>query len=142
MATGYFGAQLADTVEGDAVIVFGAGPVGLYAAKSAWLMGAGRVIVVDYLENRLEEARTFAHAETFNIVEYDDIVVAMKKATGGLGADGVAHVHDGCEWPRRSIRGRVAVLDYPMTSQTRAFSAEPAIVGQPFFTKVNWHTSV
>jgi S-(hydroxymethyl)glutathione dehydrogenase / alcohol dehydrogenase len=89
LATGYFGAQLADIAEGDAVIVFGAGPVGLYAAKSAWLMGAGRVIVIDHLENRLAMARTFAHAETFNFAEYDDIVVAMKKATGGLGADSV-----------------------------------------------------
>jgi S-(hydroxymethyl)glutathione dehydrogenase / alcohol dehydrogenase len=89
LATGYFGAQLADIVEGDSVIVFGAGPVGLYAAKSSWLMGAGRVIVVDYLENRLAMARRFAHAETVNFAEHDDIVVAMKKATGGLGADSV-----------------------------------------------------
>jgi len=89
LATGYFGAQLADIAEGDTVAVFGAGPVGLYAAKSAWLMGAGRVLVIDYLENRLERARTFAHAETRNFAEYDDIVVEMKRATGYLGADSV-----------------------------------------------------
>jgi threonine dehydrogenase-like Zn-dependent dehydrogenase len=89
LATGYFGAQLADIAEGDTVAVFGAGPVGLFAAKSAWLMGAGRVLVIDHLENRLEMARTFAHAETYNFAEYDDIVVAMKKATGYLGADSV-----------------------------------------------------
>src|SRR5947199_23496 len=69
------------------VIVFGAGPVGLYAAKSAWLMGAGRVIVIDHLDYRLEKARTFAYAETYNFTEYDDIVVEMKKQTGYLGAD-------------------------------------------------------
>jgi threonine dehydrogenase-like Zn-dependent dehydrogenase len=89
LATGYFGSQLADIAEGDTVAVFGAGPVGLYAAKSAWLMGAGRVLVIDYLENRLAMARTFAHAETYNFAEYDDVVVTMKKATGGLGADSV-----------------------------------------------------
>jgi D-arabinose 1-dehydrogenase-like Zn-dependent alcohol dehydrogenase len=44
--TGYFGAQLGEIKEGDVVVAFGAGPVGLFAAKSAWLMGAGRVIVV------------------------------------------------------------------------------------------------
>jgi threonine dehydrogenase-like Zn-dependent dehydrogenase len=87
LATGYFGAQLGDISEGDVVLVFGAGPVGLFAAKSAWLMGAGRVIVVDHLEYRLEKARTFAHAETYNFTEYDDIVVEMKKITGYLGAD-------------------------------------------------------
>ncbi|MCQ1986148.1 MULTISPECIES: zinc-dependent alcohol dehydrogenase [unclassified Arthrobacter] len=87
LATGYFGAQLGDIVEGDTVVVFGAGPVGLYAAKSAWLMGAGRVIVIDHLDYRLEKARTFAHAETYNFTEYDDIVVHMKKITDYLGAD-------------------------------------------------------
>ncbi len=66
LATGYFGAQLGGIVEGDTVVVFGAGPVGLYAAKSAWLMGAGRGLVIDHLECRLEKARIFAHAETYN----------------------------------------------------------------------------
>lgn len=86
-ATGYFGAQLGDIHEGDVVVVFGAGPIGLIAARSAWLMGAGRVIVIDHLENRLEKARTFAFAETYNFVEYDDIVVHLKKITDHLGAD-------------------------------------------------------
>src|SRR5919202_371817 len=86
-ATGYFGAAIGDIAEGDVVVVFGAGPVGLYAAKSAWFMGAGRVIVIDHLEYRLEKARTFAHAETYNFTEYDDIVVHMKKITEYLGAD-------------------------------------------------------
>ncbi|HEX2214592.1 MAG TPA: zinc-binding dehydrogenase, partial [Mycobacterium sp.] len=76
-----------DIAEGDVVVVFGAGPVGLFAARSAWLMGAGRVIVIDHLEYRLEKARTFAHAETYNFTEYDDIVVHLKKLTEGLGTD-------------------------------------------------------
>jgi alcohol dehydrogenase len=87
LATGYFGAQLADITEGDVVVVFGAGPVGLFAARSAWLMGAGRVIVVDHLEDRLEMARTFAYAETINFTQHKDVVVEMKRTTGWLGAD-------------------------------------------------------
>jgi threonine dehydrogenase-like Zn-dependent dehydrogenase len=87
LPTGYFGAQLGDIAEGDTVVVLGAGPVGLYAARSAWLMGAGRVIVVDHLDYRLEKARSFAFAETRNFAEYDDIVVELKKTTDGLGAD-------------------------------------------------------
>ncbi|WP_277498974.1 MULTISPECIES: zinc-dependent alcohol dehydrogenase [unclassified Nocardioides] len=87
LPTGYFGAQLGDIVEGDTVVVFGAGPVGLFAAKSAWLMGAGRVIVVDHLDYRLELARTFAHAETVNFTHHRDIVVHLKRTTGHLGAD-------------------------------------------------------
>jgi alcohol dehydrogenase len=87
LSTGYFGAQLGDIVEGDTVVVFGSGPVGLFAAKSAWLMGAGRVVVIDHLEYRLEKARAFAQAETFNFADYDDIVVHLKKVTEGLGFD-------------------------------------------------------
>src|SRR5690606_28963082 len=87
VSTGYFGAQLGDIGEGDVVAVFGAGPVGLAAAKSAWLMGAGRVIVVDHLDYRLEKARTFAHAETVNFAHVKDVVVHLKLETGHLGAD-------------------------------------------------------
>ncbi|WP_069386121.1 zinc-dependent alcohol dehydrogenase [Cellulosimicrobium cellulans] len=89
LATGYFGAQLADIVEGDVVVVLGAGPVGLFAARSAWLMGAGRVIVVDHLDYRLAKAREFAFAETVNFAEVDDVVVHLKKETDWLGADRV-----------------------------------------------------
>lgn len=85
--TGYFGAELGDIKEGDVVVVFGAGPVGLFAAKSAWLMGAGRVIVVDHLDYRLEKAVSFAHAEIINFTQVDDIIVYLKKITDGLGAD-------------------------------------------------------
>jgi alcohol dehydrogenase len=89
LSTGYFGAQLADIVEGDTVVVLGAGPVGLYAARTAWLMGAGRVIVVDHLEYRLEMARSFALAETVNFAEHDDVVATLKRETDHLGADRV-----------------------------------------------------
>jgi len=89
LATGYFGAQLADITEGQTVVVFGAGPVGLFAARSAWLMGAGRVIVVDHLEYRLAKAREFAYAETIDFGEVDDIVLRLKLETDGLGADTV-----------------------------------------------------
>jgi threonine dehydrogenase-like Zn-dependent dehydrogenase len=86
-STGYFGAQLGDIVEGDTVVVLGAGPVGLAAARSAWLMGAGRVISIDQFDYRLDKAASFAFAETRNYTRFDDIVLEMKKTTGGLGAD-------------------------------------------------------
>lgn len=89
LSTGYFGAQLASIREGDTVVVLGAGPVGLFSAASAWFMGAGRVIVVDQLEYRLEKARSFAHAETINFAEVDNVVLEMKKQTDFLGADSV-----------------------------------------------------
>jgi len=85
--TGYQGAEMGDIQEGDVVVVFGSGPVGLFAAKSAWLMGAGRVIVVDHLDYRLDVARRFANAETINFTQVGDIVQYLKEQTDYLGAD-------------------------------------------------------
>jgi threonine dehydrogenase-like Zn-dependent dehydrogenase len=85
--TGYQAAEMGEIKAGDTVVVFGAGPVGLMAAKSAWFFGAGRVIVVDHLDYRLEFAQKFANCETINFMQVDDIVVHIKKLTDWLGAD-------------------------------------------------------
>ena len=58
--TGYQAAEMAGIKRGDSVVVFGAGPIGLFAAKSAWFMGAGRVLIVDHYDYRLEFAKRFA----------------------------------------------------------------------------------
>jgi threonine dehydrogenase-like Zn-dependent dehydrogenase len=85
--TGYQAAEMGGIQEGDTVVVFGAGPVGIFAAKSAWLLGAGRVIVVDHLEYRLEFVRNFAQCEVINFKEVDDMAIHIKKMTDWLGAD-------------------------------------------------------
>lgn len=85
--TGYQAAEMGGIQPGDTVVVFGAGPVGLMAARAAWLFGAGRVIVIDHLDYRLEFARRFGPAEVYNFRELDDVVVFLKKQTDSLGAD-------------------------------------------------------
>lgn len=85
--TGYQAAEMAGIKEGDTVVVFGAGPVGLFAAKSAWFFGAGRVIVIDHVDYRLEFAKKFANCEAYNFKEMDDPVMFLKKTTDYLGPD-------------------------------------------------------
>lgn len=85
--TGYQAAEMGGIQTGDTVVVFGAGPVGIMAARCAWLFGAGRVIIVDHLEYRLEFARNYAKCEAYNFKEMDDPVVFFKKTTDWLGAD-------------------------------------------------------
>lgn len=85
--TGYQAAEMGDITEGDTVVVFGAGPVGIFAAKSAWLLGAGRVIVVDHVEYRLDFVRDFAQCEVVNFKDVRDMAEHIKKMTDGLGAD-------------------------------------------------------
>lgn len=85
LPTGYQAAEMAGIQGGETVVVFGAGPVGLFAMKAAWLFGAGRVIAVDQLEYRLEFARRFAEVETFNFRE-TDVVATILEETKGRGA--------------------------------------------------------
>ncbi|TFY96253.1 zinc-dependent alcohol dehydrogenase [Ramlibacter rhizophilus] len=85
--TGYQAAEMGDIDEGDTVVVFGAGPIGLMAARCAWLFGAGRVIVVDHVEYRLAFARDFAHCETVDFKDVRDMAMHLKKMTGDLGPD-------------------------------------------------------
>jgi threonine dehydrogenase-like Zn-dependent dehydrogenase len=84
--TGYQAAEMGGIQKGDTVVVFGAGPVGLLAARCAWLFGAGRVIVIDHHEYRLEFARTYCPAEVYDFREIGDPVVFIKKITE-IGAD-------------------------------------------------------
>jgi threonine dehydrogenase-like Zn-dependent dehydrogenase len=85
--TAWFGAQLAEVHRGDTVAVFGAGPVGQLAILSAYLQGAGRVIAVDRVEDRLALAR-LQHAEVINF-DVEDPVAVIKELTGGIGVDRV-----------------------------------------------------
>ena len=85
--TGYFGADLAEIEPGDAVAVFGCGPVGQFAVASAKLMGAGRVFAVDRIASRLEMARRQG-AEVINFEE-EDPVETLQRLTGGVGPDRV-----------------------------------------------------
>src|ERR687885_967924 len=57
LPTGYMGAEMCDISPGDVIAVWGAGPVGLFAAASAFMLGAERVIVIDRFEYRLRLAR-------------------------------------------------------------------------------------
>lgn len=85
--TGYQAAEMGGIKTGDTVVVFGAGPVGIMAAKCAWLFGAGRVIVIDHIEYRLEFVRNYAQCEAYNFRSIGDPVVFLKRETGFLGAD-------------------------------------------------------
>lgn len=85
--TGYQAAEMGGIKKGDTVVIFGAGPIGIMAAKCAWLFGAGRVIVIDHLEYRLDFVKKYAQCEAYNFRSMDDPVVFLKRTTDWLGAD-------------------------------------------------------
>jgi len=86
--TGYMGADLCNIQPGQVIAVWGCGPVGLFAMKSAFLLGAERVIAIDRFEYRLRMARELCGAETINYEEADNgPLEAIKELTGGRGPD-------------------------------------------------------
>lgn len=87
LPTGYQGAEMGEIKGGETVVVFGAGPVGLFAMKSAWLLGAERVIAVDHVPYRLAFAEQYAKVETVNFKEVGDVVLYLRELCGGRGPD-------------------------------------------------------
>ncbi len=87
LPTGYQAAEMGGIKKGDTVVVFGAGPVGIMAARCSWLFGAARVIVIDHLEYRLEFVRNYANCEAYNFKSLEDPVLFLKKTTDWFGAD-------------------------------------------------------
>ncbi len=84
--TGYMAAENCDIKPGDVVAVWGCGPVGQFAIKSAYMLGAERVIAIDRIPERLVMARDHGKAEIINYEEVD-IFDALKEMTGGRGPD-------------------------------------------------------
>jgi threonine dehydrogenase-like Zn-dependent dehydrogenase len=84
--TGYFGAVNCNIQQGDTVAIWGCGPVGQFAIRSAFLLGAERVIAIDRFPYRLKMAKD-GGAEIINYEEVDDVVQALKDMTGNIGPD-------------------------------------------------------
>ena len=85
--TGYQAAENCDIKPGDTVAIWGAGPVGQFAVKSAFMLGAEKVILIDHYTDRLELAKQ--HNENLEIINFDEEEVYEKllDLTGGRGPD-------------------------------------------------------
>lgn len=84
--TAYMAAENAEIEEGDTVAVWGGGPVGQLTVQCAWMLGAGRVILIECVPERLEMARTHGRAETIDF-ENEDVYDRLMEMTAGRGPD-------------------------------------------------------
>lgn len=84
--TGYMAAENAEIQKGDTVAVWGCGPVGQFAIQSAWMLGAGRVIAIDRIPERLRLAKEKGKAETIDF-EKSDVYDVLQDLTKGRGPD-------------------------------------------------------
>jgi threonine dehydrogenase-like Zn-dependent dehydrogenase len=83
--TGYMGAEMCNIQPGDTLAVWGCGPVGQFAVRSAFLLGAERVIAIDRYPERLQMAARCG-AETINYEE-QNVYDTLMEWTGGRGPD-------------------------------------------------------
>jgi len=84
--TGYMAAENCDLKGGEVVAIWGCGPVGQFTIRSAFMLGAERVIAIDRYPERLKMARA-AGAEIINYQEVDNLLDELKWVTGGRGPD-------------------------------------------------------
>ena len=120
LPTGYMAAENCNIQRGDTIAVWGCGPVGQFAIKSCFLLGAERVIAIDRFPERLRMAREKAGAETLN---YEDVEVleALDEMTGGRGPDACidavgmeAHSHSPMGFYDRVKQATMAETDRPI----------------------------
>jgi threonine dehydrogenase-like Zn-dependent dehydrogenase len=87
LPTGYMGAEFCEITGGEVIAIWGAGPVGQFAAASAKLLGAERVILIDRFDYRMRIAEENLDVETLDYEEVDSVPEALKELTGGRGPD-------------------------------------------------------
>jgi threonine dehydrogenase-like Zn-dependent dehydrogenase len=85
--TGWMAAENCSIQNGDTIAVWGCGPVGQFAIKSAWMLGAERVIAIDRVPERLRLATADGRTEAVNYSDVDDAFEKIKELTGGRGPD-------------------------------------------------------
>ena len=84
--TGYMGAENCNIQAGHVIAIWGCGPVGQFAIRSAFMLGAEKVIAIDRFPERLKLARA-AKADVINYDEVDDVIEELKWMTAGRGPD-------------------------------------------------------
>ncbi|HEY1373817.1 MAG TPA: zinc-dependent alcohol dehydrogenase [Candidatus Binatia bacterium] len=85
--TGFQAAENCRIQHGDVIAVWGCGPVGQFAVRSAVLLGAERVIAIDSVPERLAMARLQPGTEVLNENDVGDVTEALRDLTGGRGPD-------------------------------------------------------
>jgi threonine dehydrogenase-like Zn-dependent dehydrogenase len=114
--TGYMSAELCDIKPGDVIAVWGCGPIGQLAIRSAYLLGAERVIAIDRFPARLRMARDKAGADTLNYEE-TSVLEALKEMTGGRGPDACIDAV-GMEGHAQGLRGAYDRAKHAMRLET------------------------
>ena len=126
LPTAWQGAEHAEIKDGDIVAIWGAGPVGLFTVQCARIMGAGRIIVMDTVPERIALAKKFGATD---IIDYnkEKVFERIKEITDGKGADCVIDCVGMEASAGHGVAGVLSAVQEKLTSTERAYVLNEAI---------------
>ena len=126
LPTAWQGVEHAEVEAGDAVAIWGAGPVGLFAVQCARIKGAGRIIVIDTVPERIALARKFGATDVIDYAK-EQVYDRIKEITKGAGADSVIDCVGMEASAGHGIANLVATIQEKVTSTERPYVLNEAI---------------
>ena len=127
LPTGWQGAEHCDIQGGDIVAIWGAGPVGLFAIKSAIIMGAERVISIESVPERIAMAKKAGATDIIDFTK-EDVLERIKEITKGQGADSVMDCVGMEAHGSHGMMGVLSAVQETFTSMQRPYALEQMII--------------
>jgi threonine dehydrogenase-like Zn-dependent dehydrogenase len=127
LPTGWQAAEHCDIKGGETIAVWGAGPVGLFAIKSAVMMGADRVIAIETVPERKALAREAGATDIIDFTE-EDVLERINEITKGQGADGVIDCVGMEAHGTHGLMGVVSAVQETLTSMQRPYALEQMVM--------------
>jgi threonine dehydrogenase-like Zn-dependent dehydrogenase len=126
LPTGWQAAAYCDLKGGETVAIWGAGPVGLFAIKSAQIMGAARIIVIESVPERIALARQAGATDIIDL-EDGDVVAHIQEMTNGEGPDAVIDCVGMEAVAPPGTLGTMAKIQAKLTSTQRPYALAEAV---------------
>ncbi len=126
LPTGWQGAEHCDIQGGDTVAIWGAGPVGLFAIRSAVIMGAENVVAIDTVPERIAMAKKAGATHTIDFAK-EDVLERLKEITNGQGPDSVMDCVGMEAEGTHGLMGVISAVQEKLTSMQRPYALEQMI---------------
>jgi threonine dehydrogenase-like Zn-dependent dehydrogenase len=126
LPTGWQAAENCDLKGGEIVAIWGAGPVGLFAIKSAVVMGAARVIAIETVPERIALAKQAGATDVIDFAE-EDVLERIREITKGQGADAVIDCVGMESSGGHGVMGAVSAVQSALTSMQRPWALEQMV---------------
>ena len=126
LPTGWQAADYCDLKGGETIAIWGAGPVGLFAIKSAQIMGAERIIAIETVPERIALARLAGATDIIDLKK-EDVLGRIKEITNGQGPDAVIDCVGMEATAGHGMLGVIGAVQEKLTSSQRPYALEQAV---------------